>query len=140
MEKLEQKLAPVNDIYEVPIYLLSASLCSDGSQIRGRRKSSALVEAETPEEARANLMTYPGFINNWRNLALEEMKSIPPFILRDDEITKVRPCERRQRDERGGYVCGELQEDGINGEFGGCVLSGYDAPEELGCPYEIKED
>jgi len=140
MEKLEQKLVSVNDIYEVPVYLLSAHLCSDGSQIRGRQESSALVEASTPEEARANLMTYPGFIDNWRNLAPEEMKSIPPFILRDDEITKVHPCERRQRDELGGYVCGKLQEDGVNGEFGGCVISHYDAPEGLGCPYEIKED
>jgi hypothetical protein len=79
---------------------------------------------------------YPSYIDNYRKKSPEEQKRLKPFILRDGRITQVRPCDKRQKDNYGGYVCGKLQEDGVNGEFGCCVISGFSEPEGLGCPYE----
>ncbi len=45
-------------------------------------------------------------------------------------------CKHMYATEKETPVCGKLQTDGINGEFGGCVLEGSDPP---GFPCPIKK-
>ena len=137
---------PANNIFRVPIILYSWMKCLKGT-IQSEQASETLAEGSTPEEARDSLKFYPGYIDNYQKLALEERKRIPVFDLRPGKIEQVPFCSRRHRNKKGDYTCGKAlhaipshpdrDDEGINenGEFGMCVIMGYDAPGFPGCPY-----
>lgn len=54
-----------------------------------------------------------------------------------DKILELPHCSRLHKNSRGEYICGEPVEDNFdNGEFGMCVLEGYDYPDEE-CPLHL---
>lgn len=141
---------PANDIYKVPINIHHWAECHEGRPLHGLQESTTLGEGSTPEEARASLKSYLGYLENWLKLSFEERKRISPFELRDlrqGEIEKIPSCSRRYKNKRGEYTCGRAlhtipdnadRDNELingNGEFGMCVLMNYDVPEFEDCPY-----
>lgn len=137
---------PVNNLYRVPVEIISFLECSEGRALQGACKTHFWVEANTPSEAERNLRSLPAFGDNFDNLSAGERKGLMPFRLREGNVEQVRCCERRFKNRDGDYTCGkpihdiegnpDMDDDSINmnGEYGFCCIEGFDIPE--GCPYE----
>jgi len=135
-------MQPINNIYWVPIEEISFQACSDGSTIQGGHFTKTLVEADSPGEARIALRQLLNFADNYNDLSVEKRRRLKPFRLAEGEIEKVLECGRRFKNNRGDYTCGkpvneygEYDPSGINGEFGGCCIDGFDFPDGDLCPY-----
>jgi len=147
-------MEPANNIYHVPIsIIIFGPSCSEGRPLQGRQETTTLAEGENKTAARLSLTTYPSFHRNWVNLTPEERKRITPFRLRSKgKIEQVPSCERRFKNKRGDYTCGkpinsiekhldQTDEDiNNNGEFGMCVVMGYDTPGFEDCPYNERRN
>jgi hypothetical protein len=54
-------------------------------------------------------------------------------------VSKAFPeCPHMYRGKGDSLICGESQDDGLNGKYGGCILSGYAAPSF--CPIALAEE
>lgn len=140
-----------NNVYWVPIKAVSFLECLDEPPAVGHRETKCLSEGRDAEFARSNLRDYPGCGENWNKLTPEQKQRIQPFLLDyDREVKKVPECQRRFKNRYGDYTCGlavhdvEGHEDkddesvNMNGEFGMCVIEGYDTPNFEDCPFNKK--
>ena len=139
-------LKPVNNVYEVPIKDISFMACLEGPPAVGHCETTTLSQGRNEIYAKFNLTQYPGFFTNWKKLTPEQRQRFQPFILdHDKEVEKVLECTRRFQNSKGDYTCGIPMKDGqfpdldaLNGEFGGCCISGYDIPDFPDCPYRTR--
>jgi hypothetical protein len=95
----------------------------------GRKSTACIVEAPNIVEA------IKTFYNEWWGASIggetEESKAL--WINRQESILELPFCELLHRNKREEFICGEENKESEgNGEFGMCVLQGYDAPDE--CP------
>ena len=82
-EKEKQKVDtenPADNIYRIPIHLVSFLRCLGDETIKGIQESRTLAEGDTPEQARESLRSYPGCEENWYQLTQEQRKRIPPAV------------------------------------------------------------
>ncbi len=94
--------------------------------LRGR--TNCFIEADSAETA------IDIFYREWEGAKIggdevPEAKAL--WIDRSKEILELPHCELMRKNKEDQFICGELLENG-NGEFGMCVLEGYDAPDD--CP------
>ena len=127
-------------IFKVPIleYHFSPTLC--GEPLQGVGSRYFLVEAPNPINAMLQVTREPGYRRNYNNMTREERKEVkgPKFRLDTGEkIERMPDCELRHKNRDGQYTCGEVTGEYAdnNGEFGMCVLQGYDIPESDHCPF-----
>lgn len=106
VENLKTKTEPVNNVYWIPIIEISALSCLNNEIAIGHYETKTLVEGNSSEEARENLRSYPGYVDNYISLKEEQKKRIKPFKLREDKIEKVLDCEYRFKNKSGDYTCG----------------------------------
>jgi hypothetical protein len=134
-------------IYSIPIIEVKF-LKTTGKSIQGGRKNRFLVEADNEDDAMAIVTSNKGFIRNYNSLPDKEKREVIGFWLDSTLEVIIEPeCELRHKNDRGQYICGrqiadlnghQFQNDessNLSGEFGGCVLDSFDAPEERDCPY-----
>jgi hypothetical protein len=139
----------INNIWWVPILEISAMKCSEGRDLIGRRETKFLVEGDTLAQAIINATSYPGYVDNYRNLTEEQRRRITPFKLDlEKRAERVLFCSHRFKNRTEDYTCGipvhdikrhEDQHDksvNINGEYGMCCIMGYDVPDFSDCPYK----
>lgn len=136
---------PVNNLYWVPVEKIFFMACSEGRPAQGGQDAFYLVRADSQAQAVLELSKSPGFADNYFKLSPDKRKG-QLFRFREGDIVKVAECKMRHVTKREYYVCGAPFEDGvpnengINGEFGGCCLDGFDVPRgySFKCPYEDK--
>jgi len=95
----------------------------------GERETFALVEASSPAAA------IHSFLENWEGAKTGEKgpESMALKINRKQPILEYPSCSLLHRSREKRVICGpEVGHDG-NGEFGMCVLEGYDGP-NFYCP------
>lgn len=98
--------------------------------LRGIIDKTCLIEADTPHEA----------INKFHNeqhganIGGPFRKSKAIWIDETRRILEFPPCKHLHKAANGDLVCGPPQKDG-SGEFGYCVLEGFDAP-DFDCPID----
>lgn len=95
----------------------------------GERGTFALVEASSPAEA------IHSFLSGWEGAKTGEKgpESMALRIDRKQPILEYPKCSLLHRSREKRYLCGpEVGRDG-NGEFGICVLEGFDGP-DFYCP------
>ena len=122
--------------------------CSNGEFLQGGENSYFLSEGDSSGEARIALRQSLRFADNWNDLPLEKRQKIGmPFRFREGVIEKVLQCDKRFKNRNGEYTCGRPLHDlsnspeyraeaiNTNGEFGFCVIEGFDVPDGLDCPY-----
>jgi len=92
-----------------------------------RKRTHCIIEADNPEKAITT------FFNEWEGAMIggdcDECKAL--WINKEEEIIELPHCDLMRRNSQDEFICGEPMESG-NGEFGMCVLEGYDGFEE--CP------
>lgn len=93
----------------------------------GETTDYCLIEAESPEEMIAIFHNYEGAV-----IGGEGKKAL--WIDTAKEILQLPDCSQRHKNNTDELICGELdpESESGNGEFGMCVLSGYDPP--FNCP------
>lgn len=106
--------------------------------IAGRKQTSALIEAESKEEA------INKFHAEWDGAKIGGTKSKESkalWINTEKEIIAIRDCPIRHQNKRGWYACGKPnEEDSGNGEYGMCAVDpGYDLPSGP-CPLREPEE
>ena len=102
----------------------------------GERDTHALVEASSPEEAITQFLTeWHGAIPG-KQLTPEPQRSPALWINPAQPIHEYPSCsllhKSRKREE---FICGEEEGTNGNGEFGMCILAGFDGP-DFYCPIE----
>ena len=98
-------------------------------QLIGGQRGYVEVEADSVAEALLKFPdVYPGAVTGVRALALE-LKPAEHW-----PITIYPHCSRMHETTKGYRVCGKPMPDGLNGEYGGCILDGCDPP--YNCPIE----
>jgi len=146
-----EDLQPVNNIYEVSIHELSALKCLDGEIARGFSETTTLAQGDTPQKAKDYLRDCWEFTENYVKHTEEQRRKGKPFRLDETkQPERVLYCERRFQNSRRDFTCGkprdgetlEYDQNALNGEFGGCVIQGYDIPDffENRCPYQIQQE
>lgn len=95
----------------------------------GERTEHILMEASSPERA------IERFHTEWHGAQVGDRgpESKGLWISKDDPIKEFPACSFIHTNRRNDYVCGPVDPDGLNGEFGGCVLDRFDAP-SFYCP------
>jgi len=95
----------------------------------GVRLRYVYVEADNIAEALQKFPDeHPGAVIGERAFALELRPSeYQPVIIYPE-------CPRMHVNKLGSFVCGELEADGLKGVNGGCIVYGYEPPED--CPIE----
>lgn len=95
----------------------------------GVKHNVCLVEAKSVSGA------VEKFLNEWEGARTGGGRGPASFALRIDPsrpIVKLPFCENLHRNRTQEFICGPEAGQSGNGEFGMCVLQGYDSPEE--CP------
>jgi len=96
----------------------------------GTKTTNCLIEAPTLGAA------INRFFRDWPGATTGKKAQALMIDERPDARIEVYPeCQHMHSTEDGTPVCGKVQPDGINGEFGGCVLEGFDPP-GFPCPIE----
>lgn len=102
--------------------------------LMGRSTIWAMIEAPTIGQA------VEKFYKEWEGARVGGGQGPESFALWIDvrrPIVQFPDCTHLCRDQKGRFICGEeTKDDGEwtgNGEFGGCIVEGYDAMED-GCP------
>lgn len=97
----------------------------------GIEDTHCIVEANNPKEA------IEIFFQEWEGAKVggkgEKRKALR--INREQPIFELPFCHLLRKNKEDEFICGDPLESGLesgNGEFGMCVLEGYDAPED--CP------
>lgn len=90
----------------------------------GLRTSYILIEAESPDRAIERFFTELHGAHAGENG--EKSKAL--WISPDEPILEYPPCALLHRSRERRYICGPEEGENGNGEFGMCVLEGYDAP------------
>ena len=107
--------------------------CPSDDEIRrhliGVERIYLLVEADSIAEAILKFPDqYPAAMVGERAMALKiEPSETYPFEI-------YPPCPLMHLTRLGYIVCGKPEPDGMNGEYGGCIIDGFDPPEN--CPIE----
>ena len=92
----------------------------------GRTDVRCLIEADNVEEA------IKKFFNEYKGLLIggEEEEARALWINREKEILELPFCAQMHKNKKGRFICGEEEGENGNGEFGMCMLEGYDAPDK----------
>jgi hypothetical protein len=90
----------------------------------GRRSTSCLIEAVSVEEA------IKTFYLEWQGARVggEGRKEKALWIEETIPIVALPSCDLLNKNKENEYICGQIFDNSRNGEFGMCVLQGYDAP------------
>lgn len=100
--------------------------------LMGRQRHTYLIEAASREELLDRFYTEC----EGARTGGETPESKAVWIDPDELIVELPACDRLNRSRQGQYACGpitpESDEEGELGEFGGCILSDFDGPDD--CP------
>ena len=128
-------------IFKVPVYIYRF-LPSIGRPLQGRQRWDFFSEGRNKTEARLELTKFDAFWKKYNALSKEERKKIEhPFRLRrEGKIEEVLFCKRRHKNKYLEYTCGRPIGTDNQGEFGMCVLQGFDPPGFEDCYYNNEDD
>jgi len=133
-------------LFEVPVSIIQCVDSVDGV-VYGELYHYYTIEAETKQAARRELVQDPNFLRNYNLAPIDEKRKLQPFTLRKGVIKQLPSCPLMHRNIKDEFTCGRPQyivDDNwdtnsenfsIQGEYGMCVLQGYDAPDFPKCPY-----
>lgn len=116
----------------VGLYIYYRGASPTDNQVRchlvGGQRVFMLIEADTIDLALTKFMEEcPGAMAGTRGSPAMDLR---PSVLYPIEIYPE--CSRMNWTSRGFLVCGKPEADGLNGEFGGCIIDGCEPPED--CP------
>ncbi|MFA5386081.1 MAG: hypothetical protein WC297_00130 [Candidatus Paceibacterota bacterium] len=95
------------------------------SHLIGGETTYCYVEADSPDKA------INKFYAEWEGAKIggETPGSKALRIDSAEEIVELPFCSRQRKNKKGEFICGDPLKDG-QGEFGMCIIEGYDAPDD----------
>lgn len=90
----------------------------------GLRTSHVLLEADSPERAIERFLTE----SHGAHAGDKGPKSKATWINKEEPILEYPPCSLLHRSRERRLICGPEEGENGNGEYGMCVLEGFDAP------------